>query len=186
MRSQSKVKRLLDCYLRHISIPWGSGVPSAQRVLFCVYPETEELRLRAGITEFALQTQAIGHRWELFDLTDTFAVWMAGQSYAEAYFAQPDLLPTLLHRYREHVEHAFSAFCSERAIDESTVVALLGVGTLFGFLKVKQVVDAIAPIVPGRLVVLFPGSNEGNNYRLLDAYDGWNYLAIPITPECDI
>src|ERR1039457_3223619 len=24
---------------------------------------------------------------------------------------------------------------------------------------------------------------EGNSYRLLDARDGWNYLAIPITPR---
>jgi len=29
--------------------------------------------------------------------------------------------------------------------------------------------------------VLFPGVYEQNNYRMLDARDGWNYLAIPIT-----
>ena len=186
MSLQSKVKRLLDCYLRHISIPWGSGVPSAQRVLFCIYPETEELRMRASIDEFALQTQRTGHRWELFDLTDTFAAWMAAQPYAESYFEQPTQLAILLHRYLEHLERDFAAFCIDKNIDERTVVALLGAGSLFGFLKVKQVVDAFAPNVPGRLVVLFPGSIEGSNYRLLDAYDNWNYLAIPITPECDI
>jgi hypothetical protein len=27
----------------------------------------------------------------------------------------------------------------------------------------------------------FPGQFERNNYRLLDARDGWNYLAVPIT-----
>ena len=35
--------------------------------------------------------------------------------------------------------------------------------------------------IRGRLLVLFPGVYEQNNYRLLDARDGWNYLAIPIT-----
>ena len=63
------------------------------------------------------------------------------------------------------------------------VVALKGVGSLFGFLKVKEVVDKLAPVAKGRLLVFFPGSYEDNNYRLLDGYDGWNYLAVPITAD---
>ena len=63
------------------------------------------------------------------------------------------------------------------------VVALSGVGTLFGLIKVKELVDALAPLIKGRLVIFFPGSYEGNNYRLLDGYDGWNYLAVPITAD---
>ena len=31
--------------------------------------------------------------------------------------------------------------------------------------------------------IFFPGSYEDNNYRLLDGYDGWNYLAVPITAD---
>jgi hypothetical protein len=30
-------------------------------------------------------------------------------------------------------------------------------------------------------VIFFPGHFEHNNYRLLDARDGWNYHAVPIT-----
>ena len=63
------------------------------------------------------------------------------------------------------------------------VVALLGVGSLFSFLKVKEVVDKLAPKVGGRLLVFFPGTYENNNYRLLNGYDGWNYLAVPITAD---
>ena len=37
------------------------------------------------------------------------------------------------------------------------------------------------PDIAGRLVVFFPGSRDGNTYRLLDARDGWNYLAHSIT-----
>jgi len=44
-------------------------------------------------------------------------------------------------------------------------------------------VDKLAPMVKGRLVVFFPGTFENNNYRLLDGYDGWNYLAVPITAD---
>ena len=65
------------------------------------------------------------------------------------------------------------------------VVGIQGVGSLFGFLKVKDVVDKFAPKIAGRLLVFFPGSYENNNYRLLDGYDGWNYLAVPITADKD-
>ena len=74
----------------------------------------------------------------------------------------------------------------DREIGEESVVALKGVGSLFGFLKVKEVVDKLAPLVKGRLLVFFPGSYENNNYRLLDGYDGWNYLAVPITADKDL
>ena len=47
----------------------------------------------------------------------------------------------------------------------------------------REVVDDIAPLVTGRLLIFFPGAYENNNYRLLDAYDGWNYLAVPITAD---
>jgi cell division GTPase FtsZ len=65
--------------------------------------------------------------------------------------------------------------------DDKTVFALSGVGTLFGVSSVSTVVEKLAPKVYGRLVVFFPGQVENNNYRLLDARDGWNYLAVNIT-----
>ena len=64
--------------------------------------------------------------------------------------------------------------------DEEAVIAVSGVAGLFGFGKVSGVIEKVAPKVRGRLVVFFPGEHEDNNYRLLDARDGWNYLAIPI------
>ncbi|MFN9977030.1 MAG: DUF1788 domain-containing protein, partial [Phycisphaerae bacterium] len=75
----SKVKRLLNSYARFIEVPWRDDAAAAQRVIFCVYHETDELRLRARIEEFELATTNAGHRWALFDLTDTFSGWMAGQ-----------------------------------------------------------------------------------------------------------
>jgi hypothetical protein len=40
----------------------------------------------------------------------------------------------------------------------------------------------IEDLVPGRLLVLFPGEYNEPQYRFLDARDGWNYLAVPIVP----
>nr|WP_243888236.1 BREX protein BrxB domain-containing protein [Shewanella algae] len=89
----------------------------------------------------------------------------------------------MLPKYAEYIAAEFKAFTDNAGADNNTVVALSGVGSLFGFQKVKDIVDKLAPMVPGRLLVFFPGSYENNNYRLLDGYDGWNYLAVPITAE---
>jgi len=35
--------------------------------------------------------------------------------------------------------------------------------------------------VRGRLLLLFPGEYRQNVYRFMDARDGFNYMAIPIT-----
>ena len=167
-------------------MPWRDDAAAAQRVIFCVYNETEELRLRARVDEFELATRNANHDWFLFDLTDTFAAWLAGQRYAESYFQKPGLLAPLLPRYLSYVAEQFSAFLENVQVGSKSVVALQGVGSLFGLVKVKEVVDKLAPMVQGRLVVFFPGTFENNNYRLLDGYDGWNYLAIPITAEKEV
>ena len=66
-------------------------------------------------------------------------------------------------------------------INESSVTAVFGVGALFGFTRLSKVLKLVEGEIRGRLVIFFPGEYERNNYRLLDARDGWNYLAVPIT-----
>jgi hypothetical protein len=179
----SKLKRLIQSYERFIRAPWRDDVAAAQRVIFCVYDPVEERALRAKIEEFELTTGAAGHGWRLFDLTDTFALWLSSQRYAQKYFDSPELLANLLPKYRTFLAERFTEFLRETDADHDTVVAIAGVGSLFGLCKVKDVVDAFAPHIRGRLLVFFPGSFENNNYRLLDGYDGWNYLAVPITAD---
>ncbi len=179
----SKIKLLQQSYGKYITIPWRSDAAAAQRVVFCVYKETDELRLRAKVEEFELATRQSGHSWAVFDFTDTFANWLASQRYAKSYFQKPSLLASLLPKYLDFIIQEFTAFLEASEVGEDSVVALKGVGSLFGFLKVKDVVDQLAPLVKGRLLVFFPGSYEDNNYRLLDGYDGWNYLAVPITAD---
>lgn len=180
----SKIERLLNNYRRHISIPWQEVAP-AQRVIFCIYHERHERRLRAKIDEFEIATVQAGYKWALFDFTGLFADWLAGQRYAEKYFQQPHLLPALQPNFLSYIEEQFQDFLENTAADDNTVVALKGVGSLFGFLKVKEVVDRLAPLISGRLLVFFPGTYENNNYRLLDAYDGWDYLSVSITADQD-
>lgn len=179
----NKTQRLVASYANFIALPWRADAASAQRVLFCVYPETDELRLRARVGEFELATRQAGHEWAEFDLTNTFAQWMAEQKYAKAYFKSPDKLDTAIHRYMDTIERDFRTRLAEHEAGPGHVIGLYGVGSLFGLLKVKEVTDRLVSHVSGRLVVLFPGSFENNSYRLLDGYDGWNYLATPITAD---
>ena len=58
---------------------------------------------------------------------------------------------------------------------------MFGVGAIFGFARISQILKIVEGDIRGRLLVFFPGHYEQNNYRLLDARDGWNYLAVPIT-----
>jgi Domain of unknown function (DUF1788) len=182
----SRVKRLINSYSKFISVPWRDDAAAAQRVIFCIYNENEERWIRAKIDEFEIVTRQAGHDWAVFDLTDTFATWLSSQRYATSYFQKPHLLATLLPKYRSFIIEEFANFLEHNNIGENSVVAVKGVGSLFGLLKVKEVVDKLAPMVKGRLLLFFPGSYENNNYRLLDGYDGWNYLAVPITADKEL
>ena len=180
----SRIKRLVKSYSQYISVPWRDDAAAAQRVIFCIYNENEERWLRAKVDEFEIVTRQASHEWALFDLTETFAIWLSREDYLEEYFANPEHLTGLLpDEYLKYITDEFEFFLEKNAVGADCVVALKGVGSLFGFLKVKEVVDKLAPMVKGRLVVFFPGSYENNNYRLLDGYDGWNYLAVPITAD---
>jgi hypothetical protein len=179
----NRIERLAESYGRFIVVPWQDNAAPAQRVIFCIYDPKDELHLRAKIDEFEIATQQAGHGWALFDLTDTFADWLKAQRYAESYFEKPNLLSSLLDKYLDYITDKFQAFLATADTGEDAVLAVNGVGSLFGLIKVKGVVDKLAPLVSGRLVIFFPGTYENNNYRLLDGYDGWNYLAVPIAAD---
>ena len=81
--------------------------------------------------------------------------------------------------FRPHIAERLCAALD--GADEDCVVALLGVASLYGFLRVSELIRSVEQSIHGRLVVFFPGTKNENNYRLLDARDGWNYLAQGIT-----
>jgi len=181
----SRVAKLVSAYRQHLTVPWQAGLAAVQRVIFAVYDMTDELRLRANVDEFALATQQARKRWLLLDVTNAFPEWMAAQEYREAYFEAPEDLAGYqtgeLTEFVADLNAKLKARIAEEAGPDS-VVALLGVGTLFGLARVSSVVESIKESVEGRLLVFFPGEYrpEDHSYRLLDARDGWNYMAVPL------
>lgn len=174
----SKIDDLIGEYEKNIRRPWRKRVDGSQKVWFVVYPPKYEREIRSRVEEFRMATTQADHGWTRCDLTRAFPEWMAEHEYREGYFEDPsgfdfikeDFLAALTGRVQETLADA----------DEEDVVALTGIGTLFGFAYVSNLVEKIQSDIRGRLVVFFPGRHEQNTYRLLDARDGWDYLAMPI------
>ncbi|MGI6034816.1 MAG: DUF1788 domain-containing protein [Limnochordia bacterium] len=178
----SKVEELATRYSNHIATPWQSNLAGEQRIICVVYPPADERRLRAKLGLFETATIAAGHKWKDFDFSQTFVRWMMGLEYREAYFEEPENLVIPLETEFPHfAANELRVVLTAEDVDSDTVVAAYGVACLYGLTRVSQVLKEVAKDIRGRLVVFFPGEFENNNYRLLDARDGWNYLAIPIT-----
>jgi len=182
----ARIEDLADRFERHIATPWQRTVSGAQRVVMLVYDKELERTLRARKAAFETAARQAGHDWHEIDVSDAFAAWMATDEYREEYFASPDDLQLKLQaEFPEYVAHRLRAALTAGDITENSVVALFGVGALFGFARLSHILKLVEADIKGRLVVFFPGHLERNNYRLLDARDGWNYLAVPITLHGD-
>ena len=131
--------------------------------------------------EYGIASEKAGHDWLHCDLTNVFADWMADDDDRDAYFHDPEALDLTLPDFEEYVVSIVKRKLEEQSTGSTSVVALSGIASLFGFMRVSKVVKLVEPFIRGRLVVFFPGEHENNNYRLLDARDGWNYMAVPIT-----
>lgn len=176
----NRLDRLVQSYSGFINIPWTSGLANEQRVLFAVYHKEDELKIRLRVEEFRFATETAGHKWLLIDITRLFPEWMASQKYCEEYFEDPECLIPKYNKFVTQSVERLKESITEQA-DEETLVALIGCGSLFGFASVSDFVKQLSEFVPGRLLVLFPGEYIDNKYRLLDAKDGWGYLATAIT-----
>lgn len=177
-----RIEELALCYRGHIGAPWQRNLAGDQKTIFVVYPKSDERKLRARMDLFEMATTSTGHRWRLLDLTDAFAQWMADTEYRDAYFEEPETLTMKLRSdFVRYTARRLRDALAADDVDEDTVVAVQGVACLFGYTRASLVLKEVVKDIRGRLVVFFPGEYEENNFRLLDARDGWNYLAVPIT-----
>lgn len=177
-----RIEDLAEQYGQHIATPWQRTVAGAQRVVMIVYDKELERTLRARKQLFELETHKGLHEWFEVDLTGFFASWMAEDEYRDAYFETPEDLDLKLEaEFAEAVADYLREILTNPNATENSVVAVFGVGSLFGLTRFSKVLRLVEGDIKGRLVVFFPGQYEHNNYRLLDARDGWNYMAVPIT-----
>lgn len=174
---------LIQAYRDRVERPWRRDISGPEKVWIAVYPPEIERRIRARVEEFGLETTGAGKRWAHLDLTSAFATWMGGHPRRDAYFARPALIGPAYAAFASYVEDLVRDALTAPEVDQDTVVAISGAGTIYPMLHVSALVSRVVGDIRGRLLILFPGSLERGNYRLLDARDGWNYLAVPITIE---
>jgi hypothetical protein len=176
----SILDRLLNNYTRQIELPWPGNLPGKQKVWFAVYPPSEERRLRARLQNFEVHTHEAGHGWLVHDLTPALATWLAAHELREEAFREPEYF-TDFADFESTVTQGIRTVLESPEATPNTVVALLGLATLFDTIRISNLVENLEDHVRGRLLVFFPGEHHGNHYRFMNAREGFNYMARPIT-----
>ena len=176
----SIINRLISNYSRQVRLPWSTNIAGTQRVWFAVYPPVEERRVRAQLPRFEEVTLQTNHKWSIVDLTKVLPEWLSRHEYREGIFAEPEYFTVtneIETKAAEMVRHA----CAGDDGDTDSVIAVIGLASLFDVIRVSSLIDRIEDTIRGRLLVFFPGEFAGNVYRFMDARDGFNYMAVPIT-----
>jgi hypothetical protein len=176
----SDIEDLLRRYEDVVRLPWERSLAGPEKVWLAVYDPAQERRLRLRLPEFEVITKNAGHGWVQIDLADAFAEWMAQHEYREAYFESPEDMALALQEFTDYAVELVRSRLTAPGAGADTVVAVAGVASLFGLTFASDVLEKVNPAIHGRLLVFFPGHRDGANYRLLDARDGWDYLAVPI------
>ena len=176
----SAIDRLLSNYARQVRLPWSANMSGKQRVWFAVYPPAEERRVRARLPQFEAHTLEANHGWTNVDLTRLLPEWISAHEYCEGIFMEPEHFTANSDLENLAIERVRQA-CTRDEVDAASVVAITGLASLFDFMRVSSLIDHVEDSVRGRLLVFFPGEYAGSVYRFMDARDGFNYMAIPIT-----
>ena len=125
-------------------------------------------------------TLEANHGWIAVDLTRLLPEFIAAHKYRESIFQKPQHFKAG-NELEVRAAALLKEACSREEANAASVVALTGLASLFDFMRVSSLVDRVEDSVPGRLLVFFPGEYAGNVYRFMDARDGFNYMAVPIT-----
>ena len=177
----SKVDLLLSAYELVLQEPWSETLSGQERVWFLVYDPADQRRMDLHIGDFENVTRRAGKKWTSISLKHCFPEWMAKHEYREEYFKDPESLVDQLEAdFKFHIIDFLKSELSRGANDENTMIAIKDVSAIFGFARLSEILNAISSHFQGRMLIFFPGEYDKNHYRLLDARDGWSYLARPI------
>lgn len=182
----SRISDLVDAYKAELFLTWRDNVSGGERVWMLVYPPDLERQMRHALPLLELATTQAGHDWVVLDVTDDFGHWLSSHRHAEAFYEESsDLTQSILDQFETILVARIRQ--TLEAGPENAVVALVGIGSIFPFLRASSVIKSVDSAVTGRLLVLFPGLHdaETHSFRLLDARDGFNYRARVLDPQKD-
>jgi hypothetical protein len=173
---------LIEAYDKVVNEPWSSALSGQERIWFLVYDPAEQRKVDLRIGDFETAAIKAGKNWKTISLKLCFPTWMNEHEYKESYFKKPEFIV-------DQLEASFIPFAIQFLKneldnieqDENTLIAVKDASSLFGFARLSEILRSCDKNFKGRLLIFFPGEFEQNHYRLLDARDGWDYLARPIT-----
>ena len=180
----SRIDSLLYNYDKVLNEPWSVTLSGQEKVWFLVYDPADQRKIDLRIGDFERYAKRAEKNWMEINLKSCFPQWMAAHDYKEEYFAQPeDIADQIESDFRNNVTDYIKEKINHADVDENTVIAVTHVSSIFGFLMLHDILKRLTESIQikGRLLILFPGEFENNTYRLMDARDGWSYLARPIT-----
>jgi hypothetical protein len=178
----TRIDQLLEAYEKVLNEPWSSALSGQERIWFLVYDPAEQRKIELRLGDFETAAIKAGINWRIISLKQCFPSWMANHEYREEYFSNPEYIVDQLEA--EFIPYAIQ-FLKDQLIrteqDDKTLIAIKDVSSLFGFARLSEIIKGCEKYFKGRLLIFFPGEFDQNHYRLLDARDGWDYLARPIT-----
>ena len=178
----SKVDSLLEAFEQVLTEPWTQTLSGQERIWFLVHDPADQRKIELRLGDFEAATVSAGKRWLPISLKKCFSDWMSSHEYRDEYFADPEVLADQLEvEFKPFVVDYIGSEIQKAGADENTIIVVTDVAAIFGFARLSNIISTAADHVKGRMLVLFPGEFNKNQYRLLDARDGWSYLARPIT-----
>jgi hypothetical protein len=175
----SKVNQLIEKFESIIKEPWSTGLSGQEKVWFLIFDPIELRKVYFKLGEFEMATKNANRDWLSISLNDSFTNWLSQHDYKESFFEEPQYISDALQEeFREYIILEINEKLEENS--ENTLLVLKDASAIFGFIKLSEIVQDLSNKIKGRLMVLFPGEFTNNQYRLMDARDGWDYLARPI------
>jgi len=179
---QTKTDQLLDAYEKVVNEPWSTVLSGQERIWFLVYDPAEQRKIDLRLSDFETITLKANKKWKGISLKQCFPFWMAKHDYREDYFCNPEYIVDQLEaEFIPFVIKFLKSELKKTEQDQDTLIAIRDVSALFGFARLSEILKSCDKDFNGRMLIFFPGEFENNQYRLLDARDGWDYLARPIT-----
>ncbi|MBK9317750.1 MAG: DUF1788 domain-containing protein [Bacteroidetes bacterium] len=178
----TRIDLLIEAYEKVVNEPWSSALSGQERIWFLVYDPAEQRKIDLHLEDFETTAVKAGKKWKVISMKQCFPTWMANHENRDDYFRYPEYIVDQLEA--EFIPYAINFLKNElKNLDQgpNTLIAVKDVSSLFGFARLSEILKGCDKDFQGRLLIFFPGEFEQNHYRLLDARDGWDYLARPIT-----
>ena len=177
----SKIDQLLSAFELVVNEPWTQSLSGQERIWFLVYDPSEQRKIDLRLEDFETATMKACKRWVLISLKNCFPSWMANHEYKEEYFNDPETLVDQLEvEFKQYAIQFLTTEIENKCVDANTLIVIKDISSLFGFNRISDVLNGCTTAFKGRVLIFFPGEFDKNHYRLLDARDGWSYLARPI------